>query len=77
MSRFDKGVTSYTFAECSIMVSFPEDEVKCRWCKFLTHNDGLDRDRCFLSGDILYSRDSVGMNCPLSVINKVNAEELK
>lgn len=77
MGRFDKGVTSYTFAECTISVSFPEEEHKCRWCRFLTHNDGLDRDKCFLTGDIIYSKETVGINCPLVILNTVDAEELK
>ena len=77
MGRFDKGVTSYTFAECTIQVSFPEDEVKCRWCPFLRHYDSLDRDRCALTEEILYSRELIGRDCPLTILNQVNVEELK
>lgn len=77
LGRFDKGVTSYTFAECTITVSFPEEEHKCRWCRFLTHNDGLDRDKCFLTGDIIYSKEMVGINCPLVILNTVDAKEIK
>jgi hypothetical protein len=75
--RFDNGVTSYTFADCTVQVAFPEDEVKCKWCRFMTHNDGLDRDKCFLTGDILYSREIIGHNCPLTILNNVETEELK
>lgn len=77
MGKFDKGVTSYTFAEATIQVAFPEDDVKCRWCPFLRHNDGLNRDKCGLTERILFSTEIIGHECPLTVINKVNLEELK
>lgn len=76
MSKFDKGVLSYTFAECTIQVSFPEDEIKCKWCPMLKHYDTIDRDRCLLTNEILFSREIIGHNCPLTIINKVNVEEL-
>ncbi len=77
MGRFDQGVSSYTFAEGIVEVAFPEDEVKCKWCKFMTHNDGLNRDKCFLTGEILFSRELIGQKCPLTVINEVKTEDLK
>jgi hypothetical protein len=77
MGKFDKGVLSYTFAECTIQVSFPEDEVKCKWCPFLRHYDSLDRDKCGLTEEILYSREIIGQRCPLTILNNVESEELK
>ena len=77
MGRFDKGVTSYTFAECTISVSFPEDEVKCKWCPFLKHYDSIDRDKCSLTDDILFSREIIGHNCPLTILNTVDAKEIE
>ena len=77
MGRFDKGVTSYTFATTEIQVAFPEDEVKCQWCPFLKHYDSINRDRCELTDEILFSRELIGQRCPLTIINQVNAEELK
>ena len=76
MGRFDRGVSSYTFAECTIQISFPEDEVKCKWCPMLKHYDSIDRDRCELTNDILYSRELIGQHCPLTILNNVNAEEM-
>ena len=76
MGRFDKGVLGYTFAECTIQVSFPEDEVKCRWCPFVRHYDGLDMDRCELTNEILFSKEIIGHNCPLTILNYVKAEEI-
>ena len=77
MGRFDKGVSSYTFATTEVQVAFPEDEVKCKWCKFLKHYDGIDRDKCSLTEEILFSREIIGFNCPLTIINEVKTEELK
>lgn len=77
MGKFDKGVLYYTFAEYTIQIGFPEDEVKCKWCKFLRHYDGLNRDKCGLTEDILYSTELRGLNCPLTILNSVETEELK
>ena len=77
MGRFDRGVTSYTFAEATISVSFPEDEIKCRWCPFIRHYDSLDRDKCALTEEILYSKEIIGYHCPLTILNEVKVEDLK
>lgn len=74
--KFDKGVLFYTFAEATIQISFPEDEVCCHWCPFIKHYDGLDRDKCSLTEDILFSKETRGRNCPLVIINSVETEEL-
>lgn len=77
MGRFDKGVTSYTFADVTITVCFPEDEVKCKWCRFLRHYDGIDRDKCGLTEDIIFTREFVGQNCPLTIINNIKTEDME
>ena len=76
MGRFDKGVSYYTFADLSIQIGFPEDEVKCKWCPFIIHYDSLDRDKCSLTNEILFSREITGHRCPLTIINNVKTEEL-
>ena len=75
--QFDSGVTSYTVAQCELTVYFPEDEVKCQWCPFPRHNDGLNRDRCGLTDEILVSREITGRRGPLTIINKVKTEDLE
>lgn len=77
MGRFDKGVSYYTFADLSIQIGFPEDEVKCKWCRFIRHYDSLDRDKCSLTEEILYSKEIRGIHCPLVILNEVKAEDLK
>lgn len=75
--RFDKGVNSFTYAECTVQVAFPEDNVACRWCPFLKHYDNIDRDRCQLTDEILFSREFIGQRCPLTILNTVKVEDLK
>jgi hypothetical protein len=74
--RFDKGVSSYTYADVTIQVAFPEDEVKCKWCPFIRHYDGLNRDKCSLTDSILFSQEIIGHDCPLTILNNVKTEEL-
>lgn len=76
MGRFDKGVKFYTVAECEIQVNFPEDAVMCQYCPFIRHYDGLNRDKCSLTEEILVSREIIGMKCPLTILNEVNTEEM-
>ena len=75
--KFDRGVTRYTMCNLDINIPFPEDEVKCRWCPFIKHYDNIDRDRCSLTDEILYTREFTGLKCPLTIINDVEVEELK
>lgn len=75
--RFDKGVSFYTVAECEIQVNFPEKSVACQWCPFLKHYDNIDRDRCQLTDEILFSREFIGQRCPLTIINEVKVEDMK
>ena len=70
MARFDRGVTSFTLCNLDIDVFFPEDEVKCKWCPFIVHYDGLDRDKCSITNQILYTRESTGPRCPLTIMSK-------
>lgn len=74
---FDKGVMYYTNAAATVHVGFPEDQVCCRWCPFIKHYDSLDRDKCILTEDILYSKETRGRNCPLEIINSDETEELQ
>ena len=77
MGRFDKGVSYYTIGECEIQVNFPEDDVKCHWCPFLKHYDGLNRDKCGLTDEILVSTEIIGMKCPLTILTDVKTEDMK
>lgn len=75
MSRFDKGVTSYTVCNLDMNIYFPEDEIKCKWCPFVSHYDSIDRDRCQLTSEILYTKEFTGRNCPLTIMNTITEDE--
>ena len=75
--QFDSGVMNYTVAQCELTVYFPEEEVKCQWCPLIRHNDGLNRDRCGLTDEIIVSREIRGRKCPLTIINKVKSEDIE
>jgi len=77
LGRFDKGITKYTVCNLDINVSFPEDEVKCKYCMFLRHYDTIDRDICHITNETLYSRELTGLRCPLTILNQVDTEDLK
>lgn len=75
--QFDNGVDNYTVTKCELTVYFPEHEVKCQWCPLIRHNDGINRDRCGLTDEIIVSREITGRKCPLNIINYVKAEDLE
>lgn len=75
--RFDNGVSYFTVAECDIQVNFPEDDVKCHWCPFLKHYDGMNRDKCSLTDEILISTEIIGQRCPLTILTEAKTEDMK
>ena len=54
-------------------ITIEENERVCINCKY----DGMDRDKCALTEEILVSREIIGFRCPLTIINDVKTEELK
>jgi hypothetical protein len=64
MKNFDRGVSYYTVA--SVEVGFPEDDVCCHWCPFLSADYKLDREMCKKTGEILLApKHQIGYYCPL------------
>ena len=64
MRQFHNGVSYYTKA--SVEIGFPEDDVCCHRCPFLSHDYKLDRERCGKTGEVLVApKDHIGFNCPL------------
>lgn len=65
MKDFSNGVSYYTKA--TVEIPFPEDDVCCNWCPFLTKDYQLDRTRCGKTGEILLApKFLIGFNCPLN-----------
>lgn len=75
--RYDNGVTSFTYATAEIQVAFPETDVCCRWCPFLKHYDSMDRDKCGITEEILFSKEYRGYKCPLIILNTVDVKEIQ
>ncbi len=67
--RFDKGVLYYTKGH--IEVYFPENEIKCRYCSFLRHIEGSDQLRCNYNNAVIYSKEHIGVNCPIKFEGEV------
>lgn len=76
MPNFETGCKEYTFAQIDTQIAFPNTEVCCQWCPFISHNDGINRDSCKVTGEIIYSRKFRGVRCPLTILNTVNAKEI-
>lgn len=56
MSRkFINGVTFYTIGQAIVPVSFPEDDVCCKWCPFCKAERDIDRFWCKLTEKIIYN----------------------
>ncbi len=71
MRDFSNGVSFYTKATAEI--GFPEDDVCCHWCPFLSKDYQLDRTRCNKTGEILLApKHTIGFYCPLTFENKEN-----
>ena len=66
MSRFEGGVKYYTTGKAVVVVSFPEDDIKCQWCQFCRGETDLKRYRCRLTNKIIYN-PFIGLDdqCPV------------
>lgn len=73
MSRFDKGVMYYTKGTARVSISFPEDAVMCRYCRFCKV-DNLGRYWCRLTERMLYSIEYIPDHCPITIDTTENGE---
>lgn len=65
MSRFDVGVKWYTTGTITVPVHFPEDDIRCKWCKYLRADVNGERYKCTITNEILYTTATVGNDCPI------------
>lgn len=68
MKEFENGVSFYGTYKAEIEISFPEDEICCRWCKYCFPEKELSRHRCRLTNEILYNPYVIGVvgdECPI------------
>ena len=71
MARFDRGVSHYTVA--LVPISFPEDEVNCRYCPIRQMRlvDGRAECICGSTGIIIKNVDQPE-NCPAIIQEEEN-----
>lgn len=66
MSVYKNKVGYYTQGIASVVVSFPEDQVKCQWCEHLKNEQYANRNSCRLTGEkLLHIFEGIGNRCPL------------
>lgn len=68
MSVYKNTVSYYTKGIASIVVSFPEDQVKCQYCqRYLKYEEFAKRYTCRITDErLLYPFERVGFECPLA-----------
>jgi len=66
--RYENGVLWYSHGRAEIEVHFPEDEVACHYCPFLTQ-DIVRREICCITREIIPDSDyMIGGKCPLNIV---------
>lgn len=64
---FDKGVAFYTSGKAEIAVHFPENDVRCQWCRFCRRDD-MGRSWCRLTDEMIYNPlAGRGDECPVKI----------
>lgn len=71
--RFDNGVLYYT--KGYIDVNFPENEVKCKYCRFFRCIEDSKQFRCNYNNAVLYSKEHIGVDCPIRFEGEIKEEE--
>lgn len=69
------GVTWYSYGYATVTVPFPEDKVCCRYCPYMRSDAGGVRQKCCLTGDVLYRLDMRGAHCPVVISKEGNTDE--
>lgn len=72
MSVYKNTVSYYTKGIASIVVSFPEDQVKCQYCqRYLKYEEYAKRYTCRITDErLLHPFEGVGFECPLEFENE-------
>ena len=68
MKEFENGVRFYGKYKAEIEISFPEDEICCRYCRYCFSEKELGRYRCRLTNEIIYNPYVIGVaggECPI------------
>ena len=66
MKDFRQGVRFYTHG--TVDISFPEDDICCRWCPLMGVEIKTDRSYCRKTGEYLQAPDLyTGFHCPVII----------
>lgn len=74
MKDFSRGVSWYTGG--TVQITFPEDDICCRWCPLMRVELKTDRAYCCKSGEYLVNPNfHVGQQCQIT-FDEVRKEEI-
>lgn len=64
---FENGVSYYSKGIASVEVYFPEDDIRCQWCRFCRKDD-MGRHWCRITNEMIYNPLSGrGDDCPVEI----------
>lgn len=64
------------YTKGTVTISFPEDDVRCYWCRMLGLETKYDRFYCKMTGELLRSpKEYIGDQCPIVFEEETNGEE--
>lgn len=69
------GVDWYTKGLAVVEVSFPEDDVRCRNCRFCRPEKEAGRFWCRLTNEIIYNIDAMDGRCPIQFLEEEKSDE--
>lgn len=66
---FERGVSYYTRVTAVIKWGFPEDMIRCQWCRYCRDEHGLKRWKCLLTDELLVNPlTCIGNLCPIEIV---------
>ena len=70
--EFPNGISYYTDGVVSLVVHFPENKVKCHYCRFCRSEPELKRFWCRLTNDMIYDPFCPGLpdGCPIMELKR-------
>lgn len=70
---YQSGVQRYTVGTVTVSNGFPNDEMRCKWCRFCHTDDSMrKRERCIITEELLYDINFIGTRCPMTFTKEAN-----
>ena len=69
---FKNGISFYTHACANIVIHFPENKIKCQYCRFCRSENDLKRFWCRLTEKMIYDPFAPGLpdECPFEILEE-------